>query len=104
MKPIPYSNSNQRHSRDDNSALRDRRHFPVTDYSFQSTVESVAQPSVISEKGISELRTFRKVSSDFLSAEAGRDYIAEAIFFVCISGVAAWPIALAIHQLTRWTI
>jgi len=104
MKPTPHFNSNQRHSRDDSSALRDRRRSPVTDYSFQSTVESVVQPSVISEKEISELRTFRKVSSDFLGAEAGRDYIAEAILFVCISCVAAWPIALAIHQLTRWTI
>lgn len=64
----------------------------------------MARTSAISEKGVSELRTFRKVSKEFFGVEAGRDYIAEAILFVCISCVAAWPIAIAIHQLTRWTI
>jgi len=97
MKPTPTLDSNPRHS-------RDCRSFPLTDYSYQSNVETAAQLSVISQKGISELRTFRKVSRDFLGAEAGRDYIAEVILFACISCVAAWPIAIAIHQLTRWTI
>ena len=104
MKPIPHFDSDQGHSRDDGSALRQRRSFPITDYSFQSTVETVAQPSAISGKGISELRTFRKVSSDFFGAEAGRDYLAEVILFACISCVAAWPIAITIHQLTHWMI
>jgi hypothetical protein len=104
MKPTPHFNSSQRHSHNDNHASCDRRNFPLTDYSFQSNAETVARPSAISEKGVSELRTFRKVSSDFLGAEAGRDYIAEVILFVCLSCVAAWPIAIAIHQLTRWMI
>ena len=64
----------------------------------------MARTSAISEKGVSELRTFRKISRDFLGEEAGRDYIGEAILFACIACVAAWPIAIAIHQLTRWTI
>jgi hypothetical protein len=104
MKPTPHVISGQRHSRDDSHALRDHGSFPVTDYSFQSTVETVARPSAISEKGVSELRTFRKISNEFLGAEAGRDYIAEVILFVCISCLAAWPIVIAIHQLTRWMI
>jgi hypothetical protein len=104
MKPTPQFNSAQRHSLDGSRALRDRRSFPLTDHSFQSTAETVARASAISEKGVSELRTFRKVSNEFFGAEAGRDYIAEAILFVCISCVAAWPIAIAIHQLTRWMI
>jgi hypothetical protein len=97
MKPTPQLSSNQR-------ALHDRRSFPITDYSFQSTAETVAQPSAISAKGVSELRTFRKVSNEFFGVEANRDYLAEAILFVCISCVAAWPIVIAIHQLTRWMI
>lgn len=104
MKPTPHFNSDQRHSRDDGSRLRNCGSFPVTDYSFQSIVETVAQPSAVSKKEVSELRTFRKVSSDFFGAEAGRDYLAEVILFACISCVAAWPIAITIHQLTHWTI
>jgi hypothetical protein len=98
MKPTPHFNSCQRDSHDD------RRNFPLTDYSFQSTAETVARPSAISAKGVSELRTFRKVSKEFFGVEAGRDYLAEAILFVCLSCVAAWPIAITIHQLTRWMI
>jgi hypothetical protein len=104
MKPIPHFDSDQRHSREDIRALRDRRSFPLTDYSFQSTAATVARASAISEKEVSELHTFRKVSSDFFGAEAGRDYLAEVILFACISCVAAWPIAITIHQLTHWMI
>jgi hypothetical protein len=104
MKPTPTLDSSQRHWRDDRPALRDRGTFPLTDYSFQSNVETVARASTISENGVSELRTFRKISNEFLGEEAGRNYIAEAILFVCISCLAAWPIVIAIHQLTRWMI
>jgi hypothetical protein len=104
MKPTPHFNSSQRDSHNDNHASCDRRNFPLTDYSFQSNTETVARPSAISAKEVSELRTFRKISNEFLGAEAGRDYIAEVILFVCLSCVAAWPIAIAIHQLTHWMI
>jgi hypothetical protein len=35
---------------------------------------------------------FHKLSSEFLGAERSRDYIAELLFFILITGVAAWPI------------
>ena len=35
---------------------------------------------------------FHKLSSEFLGAETSRDYLAELLFFVLITGVAAWPI------------
>jgi hypothetical protein len=53
---------------------------------------------------MAELRTFRKVSRDFLGAEMTRDYVAEALFFVSMTCVAAWPVGIVIHQLTRWMI
>ena len=33
-----------------------------------------------------------KLSSEFLGAERSRDYVAELLFFIVITGLAAWPI------------
>ena len=99
MKPTSHFNLSQRDSHDDNRALRDRRSFPVTDYSFQSTAETVARPYAISEKGVSELRTFRKVSTEFFGTEMNRDSVTEFVFFALITAIAAWPITLMIRQL-----
>ena len=33
-----------------------------------------------------------------------RDYVTEALLFVAIIGVTAWPMSAVIHQLTRWMI
>jgi hypothetical protein len=104
MKPTPHLSSNPRHSRDDSRALGDHRSFPLTDCSFQSSVETIARPTATSDQGVSELRTFRKISSDFFGAEAGRDYIAEAIFFVCIAVIAAWPVTVMVGQLMTMMI
>ena len=35
---------------------------------------------------------FHKLSSEFLGAEASRDYDAELLFFILITGLAAWPV------------
>jgi hypothetical protein len=91
MKPTPQISRSQRHSRGENS--------PLTDYAYQLPAEAVDRSSV-AEKAISERRTFRKVSNEFFRAEATREYVTEAIFFLGISCVAAWPVTVAIHQLT----
>lgn len=36
--------------------------------------------------------SFRDLSSEFLGAEMKRDYLAEALCFLVIVGVSAWPI------------
>jgi len=41
------------------------------------------------------------LSSDFLGAEAGRNYIAELAAFSLITGVSAWPIVSMIVALYR---
>jgi hypothetical protein len=96
MKPTPQISPSQRSSHGENS--------PLTDYAYQLTAEAVDRSSVIAEKAISERRTFRKVSNEFFGAEASREYVTEAIFFASITCVAAWPISIAIYQLTRWMI
>ena len=35
---------------------------------------------------------FYKLSSEFLGGETSRDYVAELLYFVLITGIAAWPI------------
>ena len=47
---------------------------------------------------------FHKLSSEFFGAEISRDYIAELLFFVLITGIAAWPIVsmlIAVIRLVR---
>ena len=51
-----------------------------------------------------ELHTFRDISNKFFGGEATIDFVAESILFAWITCIAAWPIGLAIYQLTRWTI
>jgi hypothetical protein len=104
MKPTPQVSSNQRHPLGDSRATREHRSFPLTDYSFQSTAEALKRSSASVEKGIAELRTFRKVSREYFGAEADGEYLKEAIFFAWISCVAAWPICMLMHQLMRWMI
>ena len=80
------------------------RAFPLTDCSFQPASQTLRTGAALAEKGVAELQTFRKVSRDFFGAEMTRDYITEALLFVAITGVVAWPMSSVIHQLTRWMI
>ncbi len=91
MKPTPQISSTQ----------HKRRNFPLTDYQFRSTLDSRAGAPAIREKSISELRTFRKVSSAFFAGEANREYAAELLLFILIAGISAWPIILAITAAIR---
>ena len=44
---------------------------------------------------------FHKLSSEFLGAETSRDYVAELLFFVLITGIAAWPVASMLIAVVR---
>src|SRR6266480_7466301 len=103
MKPTPQISSNHGSPGGDRRGHRDNRAFPFANYSYQSA-EAIEHSSAIAEKGVSELHTFRRLSREFFGAETSREYLIEMIFFVWITCVAAWPIGVAIHQLTRWMI
>lgn len=98
MKPTHEISSNRRPSRRHDRTRGDHQSFPSTDYSFQSTAEEVGRSATVAEKEIAEVRTFRALSREYDSV-ATRDYVIEAISFACISGVAAWPIAVLLHEL-----
>jgi len=90
MKPILQINHKQRRSRRDNRARRSRQSFPLTDYNYRSTAET----QVNSSAGWRATKppALHKLSSEFLGAETSRDYVAELLFFILITGVAAWPV------------
>jgi len=90
MKPILQTNHKQRGSRRDNRVRRSHQSFPLTDYNYQPTAEtqvntSASWPAIKSP-------AFHKLSSEFLYAEKSRDYVGELLFFIVITGLAAWPI------------
>jgi hypothetical protein len=48
----------------------------------------------------SAARSLRNLSSEFLSAEMKRDYVTEALCFLIIVSVSAWPIVSMVRALS----
>ena len=102
MKPILQINHKQRGSPRDNGAGRNHQSFPLTDYNYRPTPET--QVSSSAGRPATKSPAFHKLSSEFFGAEASRDYVAELLFFVLITGVAAWPVVsmlIAVIRLIR---
>jgi len=72
---------------------------PVTDHSHRSPAASTAATAPNSQKHHVELTNFRALSRNFFGAEAGREYIKEAILFVWMMVIAAWPLAITLNML-----
>jgi len=90
MKPILEINDKQSGSRRDDRARRGHQSFPLTDYNYRPTADAEA----ISPAGRPTIKSpaFHKISSEFFGAETSRDYVAELLFFILITGLAAWPV------------
>jgi hypothetical protein len=91
MKPTPQISSKQRKPRS----------FPLTDYQYQTSASSAGRAIAKKTAAALELKTFRKLSTEFFASETPRDYIAELVFFILITGVAAWPIISSMVAITR---
>jgi hypothetical protein len=101
MKSISQVTSNQHYARGEGNLRCDHRGFPITDCSFQSSAGVIDHASANPEKGIVELRTFRRISREYFRGEATGEYLKEAIFFAWIACVAAWPITVMMYALMR---
>ena len=102
MKPILQINDKQRGSRRDNRARHSHQSFPLTDYNYHPTAESQVNSSALWRTTKSP--AFHKLSSEFLGGETSRDYVAELLFFILITGIAAWPVVsmlIAVIRLIR---
>ena len=99
MKPILQTNYKQRGSRRDNRARRGHQSFPLTDYNYHPTAETQVNSSA--RWRATKSPAFHKLSSEFLGAETSRDYVAELLFFILITGIAAWPVVSMLIAVTR---
>jgi hypothetical protein len=102
MKPILQINHKQRGSRRDNRARRSHKSFPLTDYNYHPTAENQVNSSALWRTTKSP--AFHKLSSEFLGGETSRDYVTELLFFILITGIAAWPVVsmlIAVIRLIR---
>ncbi len=102
MKPVLQINHKQRGLRRDNRVRRNYRSFPLTDYNYRPTAET--QVSSSAGRPATKSPAFHKLSSEFFGAETSRDYVAELLFFILITGVAAWPVVsmlIAVIRLIR---
>ena len=102
MKPILQINHKQRGSRRDNRPGRGHQSFPLADYNYRPTAE--AEASSLAGRPATKAPAFHKLSSKFFGAETSWDYVAELLFFILITGIAAWPVVsmlIAVIRLIR---
>ena len=93
MKPRTQSNSTHQTLSRDPRGLK-KPHFPQTDRNYQPLHElrggSTTTPA--NRTLVPDLRTFRKISSEFFGTETARTFVGEALYFAAIVALAAWPI------------
>jgi hypothetical protein len=83
------------------SSQRKQRSFPLTDYQYQTSALSADRAIAKKTPVDRQLQTFRKLSAEFFAAETPRDYVAELLFFILITGIAAWSIISSMVAITR---
>jgi hypothetical protein len=99
MKPILQINHKQRGSSRDNRPEHSHQSFPLTDYDYHPTAESQVNSSA--RWRATKSPAFHKLSSEFLGAETSRDYVAELLFFILITCLAAWPVMSMLIAVVR---
>ncbi|SRR6266849_2780760 len=99
MKPIPQISPDQGGGRRHSGAPRDHKSFPLTDYSYQTTVDAESSSSAVLPAR--KAPGFHKLSSEFFDTEMSRDYVTQFLLFTLIGGVSAWPIISMLVAVTR---
>jgi hypothetical protein len=73
----------------------------VTNLQYQQS-QAVTEPTnlaVSTKKTLPQLTTFRALGRQVFGPAAGREYLSEAILFVWMMVVAAWPLGVTLNQL-----
>jgi hypothetical protein len=73
------------------------RTHPATDFAYQT---AGADFGVANNRLNHSPTPFRHLSQEFLAEEMKRDYLKEALCFLVIVGLSAWPIASMVHALS----
>ena len=71
----------------------------VTDFPYREPVIETKTSKTTPKKVVAQLATFRALSRQVFGAQAGQEYVAEAILFVCMMVVAAWPLSVTLNML-----
>jgi hypothetical protein len=80
---------------------RSRSKHPVTDYHYQATGSDFRVATDRLQQSTPALSpSFRQLSSEFLSGEMKRDYLAEAACFVIMISMSVWPIVSMVRALS----
>jgi len=78
-----------------------RSKLPVTDYNYQATGSDFRVDTDRLQQSPPALSpSFRQLSTEFLSGEMKRDYLAEAACFVIMISMSAWPIVSMVRALS----
>lgn len=78
-----------------------RSKLPFTDYNYQATSGSFRVATDHLQQSTPALSpSLRQLSSEFLSGEMKRDYMAEAACFVILISVSVWPIVSVVRALS----
>lgn len=97
MKPISKISSEQRSRRGGDLPAKLRVSHPAIDCHYQA----IGDFRVASQaKAPAPSASLRHLSSGFLATESKREYLMEALCFVIMVGVSAWPIVLAVRALS----
>ncbi len=78
-----------------------RSNLPVTDYNYQATSSDFrVATDRLQQSAPAPSPSIRQLSSEFLSGEMKRDYVAEAACFIIMVTVSAWPIVSMVRALS----
>jgi len=70
----------------------------VTDFEPQQAADLITKTGT-TKKILPQLTTFRALSRQVFGAAAAREYAFEAVLFLCMLVVAAWPLGVTLNQL-----
>lgn len=93
LEPNPLTESKSARS-----SIAHSRATTAPTYAHHPTVKTTTV-STVAQKKTPELTTFRALNRQVFGVEAGREYIKEAILFVCMMVVAAWPLSITLDML-----
>jgi len=75
--------------------------LPVTDYNYQANGSDFrVATSRLQQSTPAVSPSLRQLSTEFLSGEVKRDYLAEAACFIIMISVSAWPIVSVVRALS----
>jgi hypothetical protein len=97
MKPLSQIPSEQRSRRGDELPLESRLTHPSIDRPYHATGDFRAASRA---KATAPSASLHQLSSGFLATETKRDYVLEALCFVIIVSVSAWPIVALVRVLS----